>query len=103
MSYDRYKRFRKNGKVEIPPFVKIVEKSPDYFETYRKGSSRLDLISYDYYGDPGYDWLILMANASIANLEFEIPDNSVLRIPYPLDLTLENFNEQINRYETLNK
>lgn len=101
MGYDRYKRFRVNGQVSVPCGVKIAPKSTDMFETYQRGSSRLDLISYDYYGDPSYGWLILMANPELPSMEFEIPNGTILRIPYPLDITLENFNRQIDRQETL--
>lgn len=101
MAYDRYKAFRTDGKVYVPPFVRISPKTTDYFETYHRGVTRLDLVSYDYYGDSGYDWLILMANPDLCNLEFEIPDGSLLRIPYPLNTTLENFNNQIERYYAL--
>lgn len=98
MSYDRYNRFRVDGKISVPPFIKIFPKSSDFFETYKKGLTRLDNISYDYYGDPSYDWLILMANPELGNLEFEIPDGATLRIPYPLALTIENYANQIERY-----
>lgn len=101
MSYDRYKRFRGNGRVSIPPFVKIIEKKSDYFEEYRRGITRLDLLSYDYYGDANYDWLILMANPSAGGVEFEIPDGTILRIPYPLETTLEAYNKEIDRISYL--
>ena len=101
MSYDRYNRFRTNGKVYTPPFVKIIEKGTDYFETYVRGQSRLDLISYDYYGSPDYDWLILMANPTVANMEYEIPDGTRLRIPYPLSITLELYDKEIERHIAL--
>lgn len=101
MAYDRYNRFRINGQVLVPPFVKIRPKSTDFFETYHRGITRLDLVSYDYYGDPGYDWLILMANPDLGNLEFEIPDGALLRIPYPLDATIEGYNYDVNNYYKL--
>lgn len=101
MSYDRYSRFRMNGKVSIPPFIKIVEKATDKFEPYYRDMSRLDLISYDYYGSTDYDWLILMANPSVGNMEFEIPDGTLLRIPYPLSVTLELYDKQIERHKAL--
>lgn len=101
MSYDRYSRFRTNGKVFIPPFVKIIEKNTDYFETYHKGVTRLDLISYDYYGSPDYDWLILMANPTLGSMEFEIPDGAIIRIPYPLATTLELYDKEIERHTAL--
>lgn len=101
MSYDRYSRFRTDGNVSIPPFVKIVEKSTDHYETYIKGVSRLDLISSDYYGTPDYDWLILMANPSAGNMEFEIADGTQLRIPHPLSVTLELYDKEIERHKAL--
>ncbi len=101
MAYDRYKAFRTDGNVFVPPHIKITPKSTDFFEEYHRGITRLDLVSYDYYGDPGYDWLILMANPDLGNMEFEIPDGSIMRIPYPLNLTLENYNNQIERFYTL--
>lgn len=101
MSYDRYNKFRVDGKVKIPFFVPIVKKNTDYFEPYKRGMSRLDLISYDYYGDSNYDWLILMANPEVGGIEFDIPDGTILRIPYPLDITLENLNNEIERHNVL--
>ncbi len=101
MSYDRYTRFRVNGTIKIVPGITIDPKSSDYFETYTLGLSRLDIISSEYYGDPNYDWLIMLANPEYGSLEYNIPDGSVLRIPYPLSTTLENYNNKIDLYETL--
>ena len=101
MGYDRYNRFRFDGDVVIPPSVKIPVKSTDFYETYRRGYTRFDILSYNYYGDPNYDWLILMANPSLCGLEFEIEDGSEVRIPYPLSTTLENYNAQIERHQNL--
>lgn len=101
MSYDRYSRFRVNGTIKIIPGITIDPKSTDYFETYTLGLSRLDIISSEYYGDPNYDWLIMLANPEYGSLEYNIPDGSVLRIPYPLSTTLENYNNKIDLYETL--
>ena len=101
MAYDRYTKFRMNGTIKTVPGITLTPKSTDYFETYHLGQSRLDLISYDYYGDPGYDWLIMLANPQYGSLEYKIPDGSVLRIPYPLATTLEDYNNKISQYETL--
>ena len=101
MGYDRYNAFRTSGKIFIPPHIKIQPKSTDFFEEYHRGTTRLDLVSYDYYGDPGYDWLILLANPDLGNLEFEIPDGSLVRIPYPLNQTLEGYSQQIEKFYTL--
>ena len=101
MSYDRYKNFRVDGMIKFVPSIKLPVKNTDYYEKYVLGMSRLDLISYDYYGDPNYDWLIMLANTEYGSMEFEIPDGSNIRIPYPLAETLKNYNELIEQYKIL--
>ncbi len=103
MSYNRYSSFIKNGNYEIIPSIKIYHKDSDLTEIYEQGKSRLDLISYKYYGDANYDWLIMMANPEYGSLEFNIPDGAVLRIPYPLNITIENYNNAIEIYKQLYK
>ena len=97
MAFDRYKNYRVNGQVGFPPAVSLTKKSTDFFETYNRGKSRLDLISYDYYKDANYDWLILMANPEYGALEFEIPDASVMRIPYPLNSAITRYENDVKR------
>ena len=101
MGYDRYNKFRSDGEIIVPPSITIPVKSTDFYDTYKQGITRLDLVSSDYYGDPGFDWLILMANPELGNMEFEIPDEATIRIPYPLNLTLETYAKEIDRYITL--
>lgn len=100
-TYDRYSLFRNNGKIEIVPSVTIEKKSTDYYETYILGKSRLDIISNNYYGNPNYDWLIMMANPEYGSMEFEIPDGSELRIPYPLDTTIKKYIEAVKLHKEL--
>lgn len=100
-TYDRYDLFRNEGKIEMVPSVSIPKKSTDYFEIYKLGQSRLDIISNNYYGNPNYDWLIMMANPEFGSMEFEIPDGSELRIPYPLDITIRNYIDAVNLHKQL--
>ena len=51
MDYDRYSKFRVNGGTQFVPFIPIPVKDTDYYEIYEKGKTRLDLLSYQYYGD----------------------------------------------------
>lgn len=97
-TYDRYSKFRNNGTISIVPFIKIKEKNTDYYETYIRGVTRLDILSYKYYGNANYDWLIMQANSKYGSMEFNIPDKSNLRIPYPLNTTLELYNSEIEKY-----
>lgn len=101
MSYDRYSRFRVNGKITKVPSVSLTEKNTDYFEVYKRGVSRLDNISYKYYDDPSYDWLIMMANPEYGSMEFSIPDNALLRIPFPLGLSIEDYVNRVEDYITI--
>lgn len=101
-TYDRYDLFRKDGKIEIVPFIKIPKKSSDINIVYKKNETRLDLVSYKYYGNPDYAWLIMQANPSLGSMEYDIPDGSTIRVPYPLDLTIENYIMAVNQYKILN-
>lgn len=95
MAYDRYKYYRVNGEVIIPKYVEIPKKNTDFFDVYQRGVTRFDILSNEYYGDPNYDWLILMANPELGAMEFEIQNGAIIRIPYPLELTLENLQARI--------
>jgi hypothetical protein len=58
----------------------------------------LDKISQDYYSTPVFGWLILQANPLLGSVEFEIPDNSTLRIPFPLVSTLQDYKRNVELY-----
>ena len=98
MSYDRYKRFKKDGKMYKVPFIKIPKKSSDIYITYNLGKTRLDIVSYQYYGDPNYEWLIMQANPEYGAMEYSIPDGVRLRIPYPLESTLTQYDSDITTH-----
>lgn len=96
--YDRYKQFRKNGRIMKIPSIEIETASTDLYITFNKNRMRLDNLSYKYYGDSNYGWLILMANPNAGSLEFDIPDKTTLRIPYPIDDALLRYENKVNEY-----
>ena len=98
MDYNRYKSFVDNGTFKKVPFISIPVRSTDCYAYYEVGRTRLDLLSYQYYNDPNYAWLILQANPQYGSLEFKIENNSKLRIPYPLNVVLQGYEEDINKY-----
>lgn len=100
-TYDRYSQFRNGNEIELVPFGKIRPKDTDHFEVYRKNKSRLDLISNQYYNNPNYGWLILQANPGVGSMEYEIPDGTLLRIPYPLALSIQDYRDSIEDYYRL--
>ena len=101
MRYNRYKNFISDGSYLKVPFIKIPERSTDCYIYYEAGKTRLDLLSYQYYNDPNYGWLILQANPECGSLEFMIDDNAKLRIPYPLDTAIQGYEDEIERYDKL--
>lgn len=99
MAFDRYSQFRNGKRIDFVCFGEIPVKESDLIEIYRKGETRLDLLSYQYYNDPDFAWLIMQANPQYGALEFNIPDGSELRIPYPLDASLSDYQESITRHK----
>lgn len=94
--YDRYLKLRGNGVVGIMPQIIIEKNNSDLYITYNKNKMRFDMLSYKYYGDPNYGWLILTANPQYGSMEFEIKDGVSLRIPYPLTSAIERFENSFN-------
>ena len=45
-----------------------------------------------------YGWLILLANPDYGGMEFDIPDNTVIRIPFPLMDTLREYQQKVDQY-----
>lgn len=100
--YDRYAKFRVDGTVKIVPNIKLSNESSDVYIVYDKNKMRMDTLSYKYYGDPDYGWLILQANPSLPSMEYLIPDSSVVRIPYPLSSAITRYEQAIEDYNTEN-
>ncbi len=94
--YDRYQLFKENGQVKNVPFVPIPEKSTDKKEIYKQGFTRFDKLSQKYYGIPTMGFLIMMANSQFGGLEYDIPNGTIIRIPFPLKQTIEEYHQALN-------
>jgi hypothetical protein len=102
MSYNRYNFLKnKDGTISPSPNVKIKTRNTDIFRVYDYDKTRLDRISYEIYEDDSYGWLILQANPEYL-IEFDIPKNTVLRIPFPLREVLSDFESEILRKSNIN-
>jgi hypothetical protein len=103
MGRDRYKLLRtKNAKgTEIMPPIKINERDTDVFRVYNSDKTRLDRISAEVYEDDTYGWLILMANPEYY-MEFDIPKETVIRIPLPLREVLTEVEGKLLRKKSIN-
>ena len=97
-TYNRYSDFLLNGEQTIVPYIKLPSKSSDKRYIYKIGMSRMDKISQQYYGSPTFGWLILMANPQFNGLEWNIPDGSILTIPYPLVTSLQDYKAELNNH-----
>lgn len=100
-TYDRYSKFRMDGNIRPVPFIPIRKNDSDKYIEYDPSSNRLDLVSYQYYDDPNYGWLILQANPEVGSLEFNINRNRTLRVPYPLETAIIQYVKDIETYEML--
>jgi len=89
--YNRYSQFVINGEQKVVPFIKLPPKSTDNVFFYKKNVSRLDKISQQYYGALYFGWLIMQANPQFGGLEWNIPDGSILTIPFPLLSSLQDY------------
>ena len=99
--YDRYNDFRVNNTVKCLPYIKILVQATDITIQY-KNRTRLDIVSQTYYGTPYYGWLILQANPGYS-MEFDIPDGTVIRVPFPLTNALQAYSDEVGIYNSLYK
>lgn len=98
-TYDRYTKFRDDsGQVRAIPFISIPKSAMDLYITFDRQTMRFDNLSYKYYGDPNFAWLILQANPSYGGYEYAIPDGVTLRIPYPIEQALNSYEGAIETY-----
>ena len=96
--YNRYNEFVVNGDYIIVPHITIPAKTTDRKLVYKVGQTRLDKLSQQFYGSPYYGWLILQANPSYGVQEWNIPDNSLITLPYPLMQSLQDYKSRLDEY-----
>lgn len=94
MPFQFYKPLKVNDSMLDMPPVKISLRKTDKYITYQKNKARLDFIAGEIYKDETLWRLIMWANSEYF-LEFDIPDNAIIRIPYPLNDVLAEVNNFI--------
>jgi len=99
--FDRYEQFRTNGEIKPIPGIKISAESTDKQVLYKLGTTRLDILSQEYYGNPYHGWLILMANPQFGGMEFSIPDGEIIRIPFPFTNAIERYILEVKKHKEL--
>lgn len=102
ISFSRYSGMVNDGDQSTVPFIKLDIKSTDKTIVWKSNESKMFKLSSDYYsGNPTYGWLILLANG-IFTMEYDIPHNTLIRIPYPLQDTLKEYTEKMNNFSKNN-
>lgn len=96
--YNRYNTFVINGEQTVVPYINLPSKTTDKRYIYKVSQSRMDKISQQYYDTPNFGWLIMMANPIYGGQEWNIPDGSVLTIPFPLVASLQDYNNELNNH-----
>jgi len=96
-NYNRYEIFTNDtGDADQLPFVEIPVALSDKYEVWNEGINRYDKYSQKYYNDPFYDFFILFANPEYIS-EFDIPDGTLIRIPFPLDRAKKVYEDGLKR------
>lgn len=99
--YDRYKQFKVDDDIKPIPGIIIPDGSQDKEILYKLGQTRLDKLSQEYYGNPYHGWLIMAANQQLGGLEWNIPDRTIIRVPFPFKDAIERYQEEVDRHITL--
>lgn len=99
--YDRYKEFRDDNTTQPIPGITIPLTTSDKKVVYKVGS-RLDKISQEYYGTPYFGWLIMLCNQEYGGLEFDIPFNKIIVVPFPLEDAINRYIKVIKEHKRLN-
>jgi len=97
--FNRYQYFEEEGTFQIVPGIEIPIKSTDKYISYVHNKDRFDKLSQEYYNSPLFGWLILLGNPLIGGIEYEIPDNFIIRIPFPLVPSLQDYKKNVDLYK----
>ena len=95
-------KFNFNGKYQPLPFIKIEPKSTDKSVLYRQNKDRMEKLSMEYYGNPYHGWLIMLANPQYGGVEESIPNNEIIRVPFPFKDSLQQYIGEVKKYQRLN-
>ena len=95
MGLDRYKFvIRNNGTMQDVPKVVISDRITDKFVVYDPAKTRYDRIAEEIYEDDTFSWVIALGNPSYF-LEFDIPAGTVIRVPFPLQDVLSEYQTKV--------
>ena len=94
MSYNFYKSLINGKDIKDMPPVNISIRNTDKYITYQREKMRLDYIAGQIYKDETLWRVIMWANPEYS-IEFDIPNQTVIRIPFPINDVLTEVNNFI--------
>lgn len=94
MSFDFYKYLIQGDVMSNMPPIRFKDRVSDKYVIYNSQTNRLDTIAGEIYGDETLWRLILWSNEQYF-IEFDIPDNTVIRVPYPLQDVLNEYSTKV--------
>jgi hypothetical protein len=98
---DRYSQFRVNAEMKPVPGITIPSSGEDKSMIYKQGLTRLDKLSNLYYNNPYSGWIIMLANPEYGGLEFNIPDMTMLRVPFPYESAVSRYITEVRNHKLL--
>ena len=94
MGFDFYDILRSNNVTKNMPAFTISSRNSDKRVVYDQKTKRLDNISGEIYGDETMWRVILWANPQYF-VEFDIPNGTVIRVPWPLNDVIKELSAKI--------
>jgi len=80
--------------MQTVPGIVISKRNTDKYMIYNYDKMRFDTIAAQVYGDDLYNWVISLGNPEYA-LEFDIPNNTIIRVPFPLNDVLSEYEQKV--------
>jgi len=102
MAYNFYKFLLKDGSniLDNMPPITITPQSTDIKIIYDKKITRIDRIAGDIYDDETLGRIIMWANPEY-DYEFDIPDGTVIRVPFPINYLIQDIIVDIKKNKNL--
>lgn len=95
MAIGRYRQLiTQQRTMQTMPGIVISNRETDKYVIYNSDKMRLDTIAAEVYGDDMYNWLILLSNPEYP-LEFDIPNNTIIRVPFPLNDVIAEYEQKV--------
>lgn len=97
-NFDRYYFTRIDGNQQQVPFIELPEHPDDQYIKFIEGNTktRFDVLAQKYYDNPTLGFFILIANPEYMS-EHEIPDGTIIRIPFNKDRIINLYNESLKK------